>query len=284
MNYDGLHNIVNLFNNSYFNVISFTIALLGIALSIYFYKKSIRTKQPIYITRTINLIKQNVQKIETVEITYNKEPISNLSITKIALWNDGKETINHTDIAQNDGIKVKIHEDFQILDSEIIYSKNKANDFNIQIQNDFKSINLSFDYFDFEEGIVLLIYHTGINNSNISITGTVKSVKRIKRKDFSLQLLPSLPILTKSTSENSVITKPKLKKVVLKKIMGWSLILISILMFFIPFYTDRKVHTTMTSLNEKMIVSLIFLPYFYVGFRILKRKIPKGFDIFEDEF
>ena len=66
---------------------------------------------PIYILRTVNLVRENVQKIDTVNILYAGNKVNNLSITKIAFWNDGKETINNSDVAQNNPIRLIIDKD-----------------------------------------------------------------------------------------------------------------------------------------------------------------------------
>ncbi len=38
------------------------------------------------------------------------------------------------------------------------------------------------------------------------------------------------------------------------------------------------------SLNSRILVTLIGLPYIWFGYRIIKRNIPKGFDVFNEEF
>lgn len=274
-------NIHNIFNNSYFNFISFIIAIIGIILSIYFFQKSKKSKKPMYLSRTINLVKENIHKIETVKITYNDSPISNLSITKIAFWNDGKETINITDIAHNDPIKIKINEDFQILDAEIIYKKKLSNDFNIKINEDFKSIDIKFDYFDFEEGIVLQVYHTGNQSDDLYISGTVKSVKNIIRQNPNL----SIP---KFFDPFEIIRNNKLiSRRLINKIFGWMLIIASVVIFIVLNILENgkeEVIIKKTSTFERILGFVIWLPYLYMGFKILKRRTPKGFDIFDDEF
>ena len=63
--------------------------------------------------------------------------------------------------------------------NEIIYQKNPSNDFNISISNDNKYVDITFDYFDFEEGIVLQVFHTGNKSDDITLVGQIKSVKNI---------------------------------------------------------------------------------------------------------
>lgn len=281
MSFEDISKINDLFNNPYFNLVSFIIALIGIILSIYFFQKSKKNKKPIYLNRTINLVKENIHKIDTVQITYNNAPISNLSITKIAFWNDGRETINSSDIAQNDNIKVNISDEFQILDAEIIYQKKPSNDFRIKVNEDFKTINIEFDYFDFEEGIVLQVYHTGNDSSDLHISGTVKSVKNIIKKNPNINILPILDPL-KIFTNNKLVSKR-----LTMKIFGWMLIIASFLIlitFNILETGNKEVVIKKTNSFDKIIGFIIWIPYLYLGIKILKRRIPKGFDVFDDEF
>ena len=98
-------------NNPLLNAFSLFLAILGIIFTTYFYFKSKKIRIPIYILRTVNLVRENVQKIDTVNILYAGNKVDNLSITKIAFWNDGKETINNSDVAQNNPIRLIIDKD-----------------------------------------------------------------------------------------------------------------------------------------------------------------------------
>lgn len=101
-----------LFNsNPLLNAISLFLAILGIIFSAFFYLKSKKIRMPIYVLRTVNLVRENVQKIDTVNILYSGNKVNNLSITKMAFWNDGKETINNSDVAQNNPIRLTIDKD-----------------------------------------------------------------------------------------------------------------------------------------------------------------------------
>lgn len=171
---------------SLLNLITFILAILGILCSVYFYLKGKKCKKPTYILKTTNLVRENIQKIDSVDILYSGNKIKNLSVTKIAFWNNGKDTISCNDVAKKSPIRLTIKDDFIFLDAEIIFQKNQSNDFSIAISNDNKFIDIDFDYFDFEEGIVLQVFHTGAKSSDISMEGQIKSVKEISHKKSSV--------------------------------------------------------------------------------------------------
>lgn len=282
MNIQNVTTIMNDFfnTNPYLNLVSLLLAILGIIFTIYFYFKSQKSKMPIYAVRTINLVKEKIQKIETVQILYSGEEVINLSISKIAFWNDGKETINASDIAVNNPLKIDITGEYEILDAEILFQKNKSNDFKLTINESNTSVLINFDFFDFEEGIVLQVFHTGNSSQDINVSGTIKSVKTIKRKEISYSIFPNI-IFDILNGDNT-----KIKRKTMMSILGYSAILSGIIFscsfFILP--TKQELIIEDPSLFKKLLPALIGIPYIYLGYKIVKRHIPKGFDIFNEEF
>lgn len=280
-----LQHLLDYFNgNPVLNVVSLALAILGIVFTIYFYFKSKKNRNPTYVVRTINLVKENVKKIDTVAILYAGEKVKNLSISKIALWNEGKETISSVDVALNNTIKIKIKDEFEFLDSEILFQKNSANDFKIQLSEDNKSISIFFDYFDFEEGLVMQIFHTGNSSDDIFIDGKIKSVKKISRREHSNSfLLPSI-LVKWLRNDKDVISKRTMKA-----IMGWTFFvmgLVSCCAVFISPFREPVIEITtqkMNSVSHNIVLLFPGLFYTWFGYRLLKRRIPKGFDIFNEE-
>jgi hypothetical protein len=110
--------------------------------------RSKKYKRPTYRTKTISLLKESFEKIKSADILYNGNKINNLSITKIAIWNDGKETINNTDVSETDKFRIEIDKEYKILDYEIVHQKNYANAFRLTKIND-NELEINFHYFDY---------------------------------------------------------------------------------------------------------------------------------------
>ena len=86
--------ITNIFKGSTsLNIIFFALALVSIILAVIFYYKSLRIKQPVFSKQTFRLIDKKISTIKNIEIKYNQLQVENLSLTKIAIWNSGKESI-----------------------------------------------------------------------------------------------------------------------------------------------------------------------------------------------
>lgn len=279
MENEQINNILSLFeNNPILNVATLILAIVGIVFTVYFYFRSRKVKAPIYITKTTSLVKESINKVESVQILYANNKIANLSVTKIAFWNDGKDTINNTDVAKNDILKIVINPNFDILEAKILYNKNKSNDFQLILSEDRKYITINFDFFDFEEGIVLQLFHTANSGEDITVTGTIKSVKEIKRKEYFLTILPSFFYKTLNSH-----LSPKLNK----NIMGWLLLLTGILMTVLPYILSEikiiepQVHKDIPWYFS-FLISLPGILYAWLGYRLVKRTIPKGFNIFNE--
>lgn len=263
-------------NNPVFNIVAFLLGVSSIISTVYFYFKSKKIKQPTYVVRTINLIKEKFQKIDSVQILYSGERIKDLSITKIALWNDGKDTISLSDVAQIDCLRIEILPEFQILDCEILFTKNEANAFSLVMDTDHKFIDIKFDFFDFEEGVVIQIFHTGNSSDDIVLRGKIKTVKKIKRRMIDSGFLPSS--FVKILRGNNISNKWS------KKVLAISVIMVGILFLFIPFIDSAPKEVHVRVWYEYCLLTFPALLYFWLGYRLLRRNIPKGFDVFNDEF
>lgn len=125
MNTNSLANIISDFlnENPYMTLMVFTCTVASVILAIYFYYKSKKNKKPTYIVRTINLVNEKIKHKSVIDFLYLGQKINNISFTKIAFWNDGKDTINFSDVAKNSQLKIKIKEGYKILDCKILYQK-----------------------------------------------------------------------------------------------------------------------------------------------------------------
>lgn len=269
--------------NYTFNMITLILALIGIFLTIYFAVKSRRKKEPICLMRTISLISSNVKKIERLNILYRKIEIENLSVTKLAFWNNGKETIRSSDIAPKNPIQITIKSDFRILSCDIIYQKNESNGFVLKLSADKKNIIVSFDYVDYLEGIVMQIYHTGNSSSDLVIDGHVMSYGRLSRNNRKL------PFWLNLFSQYKKHIDARMHKIILGYtaiFVGIMCTAIGILTFINPSAVDKyiSVSDNAPAWVSLVITSIIGLAYAHLGYIIVKRDVPKGFDIYNDEF
>ncbi|MFA5031578.1 MAG: hypothetical protein WC614_01030 [bacterium] len=180
---DSVSFFLEISKNPVINGISFLIGFVGFVLAIIFYIKSKKLKKPIYWMKTFELLKGE-EKFSKMSILYEGAKVNTVSLTKVVFFNAGNETIDSGDIAQNDPLRIEIGGGTKILDKDIIYVKNKANNFRLEETGQNNILNIQFDYLDKEEGGVFQITHTGASPDAINLKGSIKGVSHIlKRKN-----------------------------------------------------------------------------------------------------
>lgn len=142
------------------------------------FQKSIK---PFYATLTSKVFKESeIAKQNKIKIFYKDNVVKTLTITKLAFWNSGKQTLKYNDhIAEKDPFRIELHEEGEILDYELLYQK-EANDIK-PILKDNRIIYIPFNYFSHNEGFVIKIYHTGKTGEQIEMHGSLKEDAIIER-------------------------------------------------------------------------------------------------------
>lgn len=264
--------------NPWISALSLFLALLGIVLAIIFFIRSRRTKEPQYVIRSTNLMRDFTSRLEALEMTYAGERISNLTATKLAFWNNGKDTINGSDIASADPLMVKVNDGYKILDSSVLYAKNAANQFSINQSDDGSHVLIQFDYLDADEGGVIQLLHTGKSSDDIEVCGTIKGAGKPNhcRLVPMLKYLP-LPLPSLLTESRSSISL-KAKRWIIAVVTFVFPVLFVVGIFLAPESTEP------TPILAKVFVSaIVLLMYWGLGFYALKRRVPRGFEIFEED-
>ena len=163
------------------NVVFLVLTIFSMVLSLTLYVKGKKERRPCFNLRTFQLIQDSISKIEAVEIRYQGQIVPNLSMTKLALWNAGREAINSQDIASKDPLRIAVTPQAILLGAEISYATNPVNNFSVRPDLSNGEVRIDFDYFHKDEGVVFTLYHTGRGDEDVALKGTVKGVSRIVR-------------------------------------------------------------------------------------------------------
>jgi hypothetical protein len=179
--------IKGLVSNYWFTLSSYVIGILGIVISYYLYFKAKKDKLPYYDLFKYTIVHDYLNKVEGLEILYGGKKIQNLHSTKFTLWNGG-ESISEQDVAPADPIRIVLGENAQLLSAKLRHVVNPTNNFAVIPNAEQNTVDVTFDYFDKNEGMTLLIYHTG-DRDNVHIKGTIKGVGPLRqfspqRKDY----------------------------------------------------------------------------------------------------
>ena len=162
-------------NNPLLTLITLFLAIVGIILACYFYRKSRKTKKPTFAIRSLNLVRNFKSKLKELELRYAGQEVEDLTISRVAFWNNGTDTMHSNDIANADPLRVVINPIYEMLDVEVICVNKNANQFRTAKSEKQKSeFKILFDYLDKHDGGVIQIIHTGKTSEDIKVLGTIK--------------------------------------------------------------------------------------------------------------
>jgi hypothetical protein len=150
------------------------LGVIGLPLSVFLYFKSKRERLPRWSVRSNNIIKGHKDKYPAVSVRFQGfgDEISNLTVSKVILWNHGKETIRKADVIKP-GITLRLKEGLTILDVSVVQVRTAENKFAVTRSQDRSSATIAFDYIDHGEGVMFQVFHTGTSDHDLTITGKV---------------------------------------------------------------------------------------------------------------
>ena len=191
------------------SLVGLIFGIIGIVLAIIFYLKSKKNKTPYYLIKSFNIISESLgNKIKDIEILLKGEKISNLTVSKIVLWNGGNETINRIDIPDSTKFKIRTKEMIKIYDIEIIDNSDSA--INCSIISVPNEHILDFDFLDPNQGFIIKVTHSGINSDDLIISGRVKGGFSLFNKiTFNETQLQANEILNKVIPPSDVLIKKR---------------------------------------------------------------------------
>jgi hypothetical protein len=158
-----------LVNHPLFQISSYIIGILGVLLSVYFYRKGKSQKVLSHFMNNFVVIGGQVNEFNKLSVFYDKVPVSNLTITEFYLWNSGNTIINGSDIAAMSNISIKCEGEGQVLEQEILICSDHSNNCKSKLSDN--TIHLSFDYLRPNEGCKIKVTHTA---DNLRLEGKLK--------------------------------------------------------------------------------------------------------------
>lgn len=134
------------------------------------------------------VLRNSIQRYEHLDFTFKGESVEALTLTRIGIWSNGTDTIHGADITQKDRLRILPVEDVSILDYKVVYANNNSND--IKLEPYFKEggeidyLEVTFDYLDRNNGVVVQLFHTGKDKSSVGLAGSIKGVKHIPEASY----------------------------------------------------------------------------------------------------
>src|SRR3990172_8352589 len=155
------------------------VGIAGVIFAWIFYRKSRRYKELVFSMRSTSFVSDYETKIPGLVVLFNDAKIPCVTLTKMAIWNDGPETIAEGDITETDRLRLVVSENREILDVTILKTtpdpiclrtaKNNEKPYEVEIR---------FEFLDKGDGAILLVTHTDKRLSKpVEVKGTIKNCK-----------------------------------------------------------------------------------------------------------
>lgn len=163
------------------NVLNYTIALasivIGILVSVYFYRKAKEEKEPRLYYQTYPEIEKISGEAEAgdIKLFYKNVEVNRVSTSYVWFWNQGRKPILKADVPASSELKITLiseQDDIKILDHKIItQSRNPINVSVLKV--DGKTLKLDFEFLDYMDGWAMEIQHTGGIDTKFGFDGII---------------------------------------------------------------------------------------------------------------
>lgn len=149
-----------------------------------------------YYVISFPVVKDYKSTLEELSVLYQGKEVERLTVSRLAFWNAGWNSIGQEDISKILPVKLDVVEEGVILDAKVVYTTSKANGVKVERNVDGGDYFLLFDNLDPGMGSVLQIIHTGLNSKDMRLDGKIRGVKTLKRSNvkesYQNRILPYL--------------------------------------------------------------------------------------------
>ncbi len=183
----NLNKIQETLQNPIIQLVLAIITVISIVLAIVFYIKGKRHAKIKYYVKHNVLISKKKYNIDGLNVSYRNKLITDLVRSKVLFYNAGNTTLDYSDIAKTDPLKIKVNDSYEILEVLEIKQSESSNLFEVESKDE-NSITFKFDYISPKDKIVITILHTDSSLKNFDITGKIKGGKivEITEDDYEL--------------------------------------------------------------------------------------------------
>ncbi len=210
------------------NISSIVIGLSGIFIGVYFYNKRKKIKKPVFLKKTTELLPIDSLSIDKIGFTYDEKKVEKLSVTKLAFWNEGRDTIRKADIVKKAPLVIATHEEIELYDYSVEILNSDNNIIITEIEN---CLHIEFDFLDQFDGFVLTIFHNGNNKKNVTPIGSFIGAKSIEQGSPKLKSFDWFAVFWGHNVFGRILTRIESK--IIKIVLIIPIVIFLVLLFII---------------------------------------------------
>lgn len=161
-------------------VVALSATTLSLALSVYFYRRSKRERDPRFHVHTNHVITGTGDEFDDLRLLWKDQAIPDFSVTTVFVWNSGREAIRKEDLAGDQKFRIRLPSENKLLDTSLNFQSTATNE--TRTHREDETATFSFDYLNHQQGIAIQILHTGeLDEKATQVAGDVKGGRPLRR-------------------------------------------------------------------------------------------------------
>lgn len=270
-------NLNALVASPWFQLSSFLFGFVGLAITVVAIFASRKNKRLNFSRRSFTLVQKNKSTVTSLEVKVSGRVVSALTITKIMLWNSGKEAIRASDFPNKQRLRIVSSRGVEILESEIIQTSSESCNCAIEAVSPDELLIL-FEFLDPNDGLVLQIAHTGISGRALDVEGQIVGKGRISEKTFTR----IFPFDLRGPNRRVYRRSSPFRR----WLLGCGSVAIGLMMIITTFFGlfDQGAALEISKKALTIITWIGGITYLAFGVNLLRSRLPKGLESFEDSF
>lgn len=161
------------------------ISLFGVLVTVVALILQIRDKKRRAIYYTISsttLVDDEVSKIKGIKIFFQDKEVSTVAISTIKLWNGGNEILEKSDFYPEHELKIVVPQNEKILAATVLEETDDTCEVKIEVSNHKENeYVVSFYCLEPQQGAIINVYHTNVNEKKTELVGKIKEGKVINK-------------------------------------------------------------------------------------------------------
>jgi hypothetical protein len=159
------------------NWIGTLIGIAGIVIGVILWFSSRTRSRLAAQTNTLELVGPNAVLPTEIEFLFRGAKVSNVAMSRIAIWNIGNTTIKGDQIVGSDPVRIVTSEGSSILETTIRQCTRQVNGVSCVLrQGTTNEVEYRFDYLDPGDGALIQLIHTG--SDIVKVLGTLRGVPK----------------------------------------------------------------------------------------------------------
>ena len=154
-------------------LVLFALGVAGLVAFVFGYFLSRKTREPTWAWYSANLMAGLTTQYAGLTVRFGDTTIDSFSVSKVAFWNDGRETIDASDMAKP--VVITMPQTVRLLGCDVIYRTAEVTKFTASIRpGEGRVVEIGFEFLDKGQGGVVQIIHDGPANPALTVGGYIK--------------------------------------------------------------------------------------------------------------